>query len=131
VRLIESGPAGGGIFASQVRRARRRKKVLSFDMGGTLRNLPDVGVRVAGRRAFLKRSVCRMRTCTSGSTWWEDGRRRRLEILDQADLAVVRHVERQNLFLRRARRHWLAKIAPARRPDSINRTGKRRAVSIE
>ena len=35
VRLIESGPAGGAIFASQIAARGGEKKVLSFDMGGT------------------------------------------------------------------------------------------------
>lgn len=35
VRLLESGPAGGAIFAAQYARAHDMKKVLSFDMGGT------------------------------------------------------------------------------------------------
>src|SRR6476659_546220 len=35
VRLIESGPAGGAIFAGQVAARGGEKKVLSFDMGGT------------------------------------------------------------------------------------------------
>ena len=35
VRLIESGPAGGAIFAAQVAARGHEKKVLSFDMGGT------------------------------------------------------------------------------------------------
>jgi N-methylhydantoinase A len=35
VRLIESGPAGGAIFASQIAAQAAEKKVLSFDMGGT------------------------------------------------------------------------------------------------
>jgi N-methylhydantoinase A len=35
VRLVESGPAGGAIFAAQVAARGREKKVLSFDMGGT------------------------------------------------------------------------------------------------
>jgi N-methylhydantoinase A len=35
VRLIESGPAGGAIFAAQVAARAAEKKVLSFDMGGT------------------------------------------------------------------------------------------------
>jgi N-methylhydantoinase A len=35
VRLVESGPAGGAIFASQVAARGAEKKVLSFDMGGT------------------------------------------------------------------------------------------------
>jgi N-methylhydantoinase A len=35
VRLVESGPAGGAIFAAQVAARADEKKVISFDMGGT------------------------------------------------------------------------------------------------
>jgi N-methylhydantoinase A len=35
VRLVESGPAGGAIFASEIARQRGLAKVVSFDMGGT------------------------------------------------------------------------------------------------
>src|SRR3954468_1992956 len=35
VRLVESGPAGGAIFASQIAARLGENKVLSFDMGGT------------------------------------------------------------------------------------------------
>src|SRR5207248_9899720 len=35
VRLVESGPAGGAIFAAQVAARGGGRKVLSFDMGGT------------------------------------------------------------------------------------------------
>ncbi|MDB6176405.1 hydantoinase/oxoprolinase family protein [Paracoccus sp. Z330] len=35
VRLLESGPAGGAIFAAEFARAHGLDKVLSFDMGGT------------------------------------------------------------------------------------------------
>ena len=35
VRLVESGPAGGAIFASQIARQCRLDTVLSYDMGGT------------------------------------------------------------------------------------------------
>ena len=35
VRLVESGPAGGAIFAAQIARQCRLDKVLSYDMGGT------------------------------------------------------------------------------------------------
>jgi len=35
VRLVESGPAGGAIFAAQVAARAEEPKVLSFDMGGT------------------------------------------------------------------------------------------------
>ncbi|MEZ5860435.1 MAG: hydantoinase/oxoprolinase family protein [Geminicoccaceae bacterium] len=39
VRLVESGPAGGVIFASGVARDRRLDRVVSFDMGGTTAKL--------------------------------------------------------------------------------------------
>ena len=35
VRLVESGPAGGAIFACHIAEQRRLDKVISFDMGGT------------------------------------------------------------------------------------------------
>ncbi|BAM89103.1 hydantoin utilization protein A [Bradyrhizobium oligotrophicum S58] len=35
VRLVESGPAGGAIFAGQIAATLGERKVLSFDMGGT------------------------------------------------------------------------------------------------
>ncbi|MEL6197801.1 MAG: hydantoinase/oxoprolinase family protein, partial [Pseudomonadota bacterium] len=35
VRLLESGPAGGAIFAAEIARAHSIDKALSFDMGGT------------------------------------------------------------------------------------------------
>ncbi|MDU6493626.1 hydantoinase/oxoprolinase family protein, partial [Bradyrhizobium sp.] len=35
VRLVESGPAGGAIFAGQIAARLGERKVLSFDMGGT------------------------------------------------------------------------------------------------
>jgi N-methylhydantoinase A len=35
VRLVESGPAGGAIFASDIAACAGERKVLSFDMGGT------------------------------------------------------------------------------------------------
>ncbi len=35
VRLVESGPAGGSIFAAQIAARLGEKKVLAFDMGGT------------------------------------------------------------------------------------------------
>jgi len=35
VRLVESGPAGGAIFASEIARQCKLDKVLSYDMGGT------------------------------------------------------------------------------------------------
>src|SRR5947207_8339669 len=35
VRLVESGPAGGAIFASHIARQYGLDKVLSYDMGGT------------------------------------------------------------------------------------------------
>jgi len=35
IRLVESGPAGGAIFAASIARQCRYERVLSFDMGGT------------------------------------------------------------------------------------------------
>ena len=35
VRLVESGPAGGAIFAAHLARAHRRDRIVSYDMGGT------------------------------------------------------------------------------------------------
>ncbi len=35
IRLVESGPAGGAIFAAGIARAKQLDRVLSFDMGGT------------------------------------------------------------------------------------------------
>jgi N-methylhydantoinase A/oxoprolinase/acetone carboxylase beta subunit len=35
VRLVESGPAGGAVFAADIARRHDLRKVLSFDMGGT------------------------------------------------------------------------------------------------
>ena len=35
IRLVESGPAGGAVFAASIAAAHGLEKVLSFDMGGT------------------------------------------------------------------------------------------------
>ena len=35
VRLVESGPAGGAIFAAHLARTHRRDRIVSYDMGGT------------------------------------------------------------------------------------------------
>ena len=35
VRLVESGPAGGAIFAAHLARVHRRDRIVSYDMGGT------------------------------------------------------------------------------------------------
>jgi N-methylhydantoinase A len=35
IRLVESGPAGGAVFASHVARSHKENRILSFDMGGT------------------------------------------------------------------------------------------------
>ena len=35
VRLVESGPAGGAIFAAHLARLHRRDRIVSYDMGGT------------------------------------------------------------------------------------------------
>ena len=39
VRLVESGPAGGAVFAANVAHRHRLKRVVSFDMGGTTAKL--------------------------------------------------------------------------------------------
>ena len=39
IRLVESGPAGGAILASQIAAQKSESKVLSFDMGGTTAKL--------------------------------------------------------------------------------------------
>jgi len=52
IRLVESSPAGGAIFATQVARQTDKKKVLSFDMGGTtakiclIENFEPAGARL-------------------------------------------------------------------------------------
>lgn len=35
IRLVESGPAGGAVFASHIARIHKEDRILSFDMGGT------------------------------------------------------------------------------------------------
>ncbi len=35
IRLVESGPAGGAVFASHIARMHKEEHILSFDMGGT------------------------------------------------------------------------------------------------
>ena len=35
IRLVESGPAGGAVFASHIARIHQEQRILSFDMGGT------------------------------------------------------------------------------------------------
>jgi N-methylhydantoinase A len=51
IRLVESGPAGGAIFAAGIATAQGLDKVLSFDMGGTTAKicLIDNGVPQLGR----------------------------------------------------------------------------------
>ncbi len=58
VRLVESGPAGGAIFAAGLARSRGLQKVLSFDMGGTTAKLclVDDGAPVLSRVFEVARS---------------------------------------------------------------------------
>ena len=65
VRLVESGPAGGAIFASHIARQRGLDQVISFDMGGTTAKIcliddgqPDFSrsFEVARQYRFLKGS---------------------------------------------------------------------------
>ena len=53
VRMVESGPAGGAIYASHVARACGLDKVISFDMGGTTAKICMIdGYRPQTARAF-------------------------------------------------------------------------------
>jgi len=53
IRLVESGPAGGAIFAAHVARQRGFGKVLSFDMGGTTAKVCLIdGFRPQASRSF-------------------------------------------------------------------------------
>ena len=62
VRLVESGPAGGAIFASEVAKANRLDKVMSFDMGGTTAKICLVdGGRAQTSRRFEVARVYRFR----------------------------------------------------------------------
>jgi len=57
VRLVESGPAGGAIFASHIARQCGFERVVSFDMGGAQaivrRGAPDAAL-IEGRLAFMR-----------------------------------------------------------------------------
>ena len=68
VRLVESGPAGGAIFAACIARQHGLDQVLSFDMGGTTAKIclidkaqPQTAraFEVARIYRFLKGSGCR------------------------------------------------------------------------
>ena len=55
VRLVESGPAGGAIFAADIARRYRLDAVLSFDMGGTTAKICLIeDLRAARRRRTLR-----------------------------------------------------------------------------
>ena len=58
VRLMESGPAGGAIFAGAIARANRLDKAMSFDMGGTTAKicLLDGGSAQTSRRFEVARA---------------------------------------------------------------------------
>ena len=57
VRLVESGPAGGAIFASDIAKSNNMDKVMSFDMGGTTAKicLVDNGRAQSSRRFEVAR----------------------------------------------------------------------------
>ena len=62
VRLMESGPAGGAIFAGAIARANRLDKAMSFDMGGTTAKICLVdGGSVQTSRRFEVARVYRFR----------------------------------------------------------------------
>jgi N-methylhydantoinase A len=65
VRLVESGPAGGAIFAATLARARGLDRVLSFDMGGTTAKLCLIDDFVP--RAARSFEVARMHRWRKGS----------------------------------------------------------------
>ena len=52
VRLIESGPAGGAIFAAEIARQCKLDKVLSYDMGGTTAKICLIDLKPQTSRAF-------------------------------------------------------------------------------
>jgi N-methylhydantoinase A len=65
VRLVESGPAGGAIFASHIARQCNLDKVVSFDMGGTTAKICLIdGFKPQTSRAF---EVARMYRFKKGS----------------------------------------------------------------
>lgn len=62
IRLVESGPAGGAIFAADVARAVGREHVLSFDMGGTTAKICLIdGYRPQTSKSFEVARVGRFR----------------------------------------------------------------------
>ena len=85
VRLVESGPAGGAIFAADIARRLDKDKIVSFDMGGTTAKIcliqdgepttarlwPPVvrsGVRMTTRPSAPTRSKSSVTlTCTTGT----------------------------------------------------------------
>ena len=62
IRLVESGPAGGAIFAAGIARAGGLDRVLSFDMGGTTAKVCLIdGYRPQASRSFEVARVGRFR----------------------------------------------------------------------
>ncbi len=62
VRLVESGPAGGAIFAGEIAKSNNMDKVVSFDMGGTTAKICLVdGGRAQSSRRFEVARVYRFR----------------------------------------------------------------------
>src|SRR5947207_11246151 len=65
VRLVESGPAGGAIFASRIARQCGLDKVLSYDMGGTTAKICLVDdFQPQTRRAFEVARIYLFKKCS-------------------------------------------------------------------
>ena len=92
VRLVESGPAGGAIFAAEIARQCALDKVLSYDMGGTTAKICLIDeLKPQSSRAF---EVARIYRFKKGSglplahTGHRNGRDRRRRRLDRARRCV-------------------------------------------
>ena len=81
VRLMESGPAGGAIFAGAIARSNRLDKAMSFDMGGTTAKicLVDDGSAQTSRRFEVAR-VYRFRK--------DSGIPLRIPVIDMVEIGV-------------------------------------------
>ena len=86
VRLVESGPAGGAIFAADIARRHGLDAVLSFDMGGTTAKIcliedqvPKTATTVRGRADLPVSKGQRHADLDPGGRDGRDRRRRRLD----------------------------------------------------
>ena len=86
VRLVESGPAGGAIFAAEIARQCGLDKVLSYDMGGTTAKICLIDEsaaadqpRLRGRAHLPLQEGQRPAVAHSGHRDGRDRRRRRLD----------------------------------------------------